>query len=82
MRASALVHPQLGKLWDRLSVQMYAIGYAGDSVRAALTAAAKVNPIERPRQTRTVAGILHFLTPEQMATEIVRLDASRPASEQ
>jgi hypothetical protein len=31
------------------------------------------------RKTRDVAGILHFLTPQQMAEEIVRLDAALSA---
>jgi hypothetical protein len=32
-----------------------------------------------PVQTRTKAGVLHFLTPEQMADEIIRLDAALAA---
>ena len=32
------------------------------------------------RKTRDVAGILHFLTPQQMAEEIVRLDAALAAA--
>lgn len=44
-----------------------------------------MNPIHKPEkfQTRDVDGILHFLTREQMAAEIVRLDAivNRPQAD-
>ena len=33
------------------------------------------------RKTRTIEGVMHFLTPEQMAKEIVRLDAQLAACE-